>query len=154
MATAVAILPKPTITLFDAEEGLTAFLDTAEMVTPDQEEAFLADFEAALTAAADKRDRVAGRIAKLEAQQEYAAAEIKRLHAFKKSKESEQARLEGYVSYVIRRLGKDGKNKWRKLEGHNRSLVVAASTTSRKHGSRALRMSSHIAAPTWTMARL
>src|SRR5450432_3030823 len=108
MATTIAVLPKPhALTLFDAEEGLTAFLDTAEMVTPDQEKAFLADFQVALTTAADKRDCVAGRIAKLEAQQEYAAAEIKRLQTFKKSKESEQTRLEGYVSYVIRWLGKD-----------------------------------------------
>ena len=53
MATTVAVLPKPhALTLFDAEEGLTAFLDTAELVTPDQEKAFLADFEVALTTAA------------------------------------------------------------------------------------------------------
>jgi hypothetical protein len=124
MATAVAVLSKPTPTLFDVEEGLTAFLDTAEMVTPDQEDTFLADFEAALAAAADKRDRVAGRIARLEAQQGHAAEEIKRLQAFKKSKESEQTRIEGYVSYVIRRLGKDGKDKWRKLEGNTSILFL------------------------------
>src|ERR1700733_1412361 len=34
-------------TLYDAEESLTALLDTAELVTPDQEQAFL-----------DKRDRI------------------------------------------------------------------------------------------------
>src|ERR1019366_3750936 len=36
----------------------------------------------------------------------------------------------------------------------DKSLVVVASTASRNAGSRALRMSSHIAAPMWTMARL
>ena len=111
-------------TLFEIEEGLTAFLDTAEMLTPDQEQAFLAEFQQALTLAADKRDRVAHRLAQLENQQAFAAAEIKRLQAFKKAKESEQARLEGYVSYVIQRLGKDAKDKWRKLEGNSTSMFL------------------------------
>src|ERR1035438_1103687 len=108
MAAAVA-----SITLYDAEESLTALLDTQDLVTPDQEQEFLADFEAALSSASDKRDRVAGRLAKLEAQQAYAAAEIKRLQAFKHSAELAQERLEGYVSYVIQRLGKDAKGKRR-----------------------------------------
>lgn len=120
---AVAIAP---VTLFDAEESLTAFFDTAELVTPDQEQAFLADFETALVAAADKRDRVAGRLAHLEAQQTFAAAEISRLQAFKKAKEAEQARLESYVSYVIQRLGKDAKGKFRKLEGRSSTMFLRA----------------------------
>ena len=111
-------------TLYDVEEGLTAFLDTAELVTPDQETEFLAEFQAALTTAAGKRDRVAHRLVKLENQQAFAAAEIKRLQAFKKAKESEQARLEGYVSYVIQRMGKDAKDKWRKLEGNSTSMFL------------------------------
>jgi hypothetical protein len=114
------------VTLFDAEEGLLAFLDTAELVTSADEAAFLLDFQEALTTAADKRDRVAARIAQLEAQQAFAAAEIKRLQAFKRSKEGEQERLEGYVSYVIQRLGKDAKDKWRKLQGHTSSLFLRA----------------------------
>ena len=124
MATAVVVLPLPAPTLFDVEEGLTAFLDTAELVKPEEVESFLEDFEIALTTATDKRDRVASRIAQLEAQQEYAAAEIKRLQAFKKSKEAEQNRLEGYVSYVIQRLGKEAKGKYRRLEGHTSTLFL------------------------------
>jgi len=121
MAAAVA-----SITLYDAEESLTALLDTQDMVTPDQEQEFLTDFEQALTTASDKRDRVAGRLAKLEAQQAYAAAEIKRLQAFKASAEAQQERLEGYVSYVIQRLGKDAKGKYRKLEGNSSTLFLRA----------------------------
>ena len=30
----------------------------------------------------------------------------------------------GYVSYVIRRLGKDAKDKWRKLEGKSTSMFL------------------------------
>jgi len=114
------------LTLFDAEEGFLAFLDTAEMVTSADEALFLLDFQAALETAADKRDRVAGRLAKLEAQQAFAAAEIKRLQEFKRSAEAQQARLEGYVSYVIQRLGKDAKDKWRKLEGNSTTMSLKA----------------------------
>ena len=117
-------------TLCDAEESLTALLDTAELVTPDQEQAFLADFEAALTTATDKRDRIAHRLARLEAQQAFAAAEIKRLQEFKRSAEAQQERLEGYVSYVIHRLGKDAKGKYRKLEGNTTTMFLRACASS------------------------
>ena len=116
--------------LFDVEESLTALLDTVELVAPDQEQAFLEDFAAALTTATDKRDRVAGKLAKLEAQQAYAAGEIKRLQTFKKSAEAAQERLEGYVTYVIQRLGKDAKGKWRKLEGNTSTLSLRACAAS------------------------
>ncbi len=118
---AVAFAP---VTLFDTEEAIAAFLDTADLVTPEDEQAFLADFETALTTATDKRDRVAGRLAQLEAQQTYAASEISRLQAFKKAKEAEQTRLEGYVAYVIDRLGRDNKGKFRKLEGRTSTMFL------------------------------
>ena len=126
MAAAITVLP----TLYDAEESLTALLDTVELVSPEDEQAFLADFQQALTTATDKRDRVAGRLAKLEAQQAFAAAEIKRLQEFKKSAEAAQERLEGYVSYVIQRLGKDAKGKYRKLEGNSSTMFLRACAAS------------------------
>jgi hypothetical protein len=119
-----AVITPITTTLFDAEESLTALLDSAELVSPEQEAEFLADFEAALTTAADKRDRVAGRLARLEAQQAYAAEEIKRLQTFKASAAAAQARLENYVAYVIERMGKDAKGKYRVLEGNTSKLVL------------------------------
>jgi hypothetical protein len=118
------------VTLFDVEESLTALLDTAEMVTSADEAAFLLDFQEALATATDKRDRVAHRLAKLEAQQAFAAAEIKRLQEFKKSAEGQQARLENYVSYVIQRLGKDAKGKYRKLEGNSSTMFLRACAAS------------------------
>src|ERR1035441_10645152 len=126
------------MTLYDAEESLTAFLDTQDMVTPDQEQAFLADFETALTTASDKRDRVAGRLSKLEAQQAFASAEIARLQAFKKHAEAQQERLEGCVSYVIQRLGKDAKGKWRKLEG--RKIAPGAEPRTLSHAFKARKL--------------
>ena len=120
----IALVPAAPSTLYDIEEHLDALADSVELVTPDQEQQFLADFQAALTSAADKRDRVAHRLARLENQQAFAAAEIKRLQGFKKGHESEQTRLEGYVSYVIQALGKDAKDKYRKLEGNTTVMFL------------------------------
>lgn len=121
---AIALVPPAASTLYDIEEHLDALADSVELVTPDQEQEFLADFQAALTSAAEKRDRVAHRLARLENQQAFAAAEIKRLQGFKKARESEQTRLEGYVSYCIQALGKDAKDKYRKLEGNTTVMFL------------------------------
>lgn len=105
------------LTLYDIEDHLMALTESLETVTPDQEQEFLEDFKAALSGAAEKRDRVAHHLAHLEQQQEFAAKEISRLQKFKKEREAAQARLEGYVSYCIRSQGKDQKGKYKKLEG-------------------------------------
>lgn len=113
-------------TLQAIEEHLSALVDTAELVPIDQEQAFVQELTVALTTAADKRDKVAGFLAHLEAQQAYASAEIARLQAFKRSRELQQTRLEQYIAYVIESLGKDAKGKYRKLEGHTSTLSLRA----------------------------
>jgi hypothetical protein len=60
-------------TLCDIEDQLIALTESMETVTPEQEQGFLEDFSAALTSAAEKRDRVAHHLAHLEQQQEFAA---------------------------------------------------------------------------------
>jgi len=114
----------PTGALFAIEEHLAALENSAELVAPEQEQQFLAEFQTALTTAVDKRDRVAGFLARLEAQQAYAASEISRLQAFKKAREADQARLEGYIAYTIESLGKDDKGKYRRLEGNSSVLFL------------------------------
>ena len=42
----------------------------------------------------------------------------------------QQARLEGYVSYVIQRMGKDAKGKYLKLEGNSSTLFLRACAAS------------------------
>ena len=86
------------LTLYDVEEHLIALKESVETVTPDQEQEFLDDFKAALTSAAEKRDRVAHHLSRLEHPQEFAAKEISRLQKYKKEREAAQSRLEGYVS--------------------------------------------------------
>jgi hypothetical protein len=117
-------------TLYDLEEHLGALTESVETVAPDQEQAFLEDFKAALTSAAEKRDRVAHHLARLEQQQAFAAKEISRLQKFKKEREAAQARLEGYVSYCIRAQGKDKNGKYKKFEGNTTLMFLRACPTS------------------------
>ena len=112
------------MTLYDVEDHLVALTESAEMVTPDQELEYLEDFKAALTSAADKRDRVAHHLAHLEQQQEFAAKEISRLQKFKKEREAAQARLEGYVSYCIQSQGQGTDGKYKKLEGNTTVMFL------------------------------
>jgi len=112
------------LTLYDCEDNVLALAESTETVTPEQQEQFLADFGAALLAAADKRDRVAHYLAHLEMQQAFAAQEIKRLIERKAWYERQQERLEGYVCHVIEAIGLDEKGRYRKLEGNVSTLSV------------------------------
>ena len=114
------------LTLYDIEEHLIALTESVEMVTAEQEQEFLEDFRAALTSAAEKRDRVAHHLAHLEQQQAFAAKEIVRLQKFKKDREAAQARLESYVSYCIEAQGKDSSGKYKKLEGNTTVMFLRA----------------------------
>jgi hypothetical protein len=111
-------------TLCDIEDHLLALTESMETATPGQEQEFLEDFSAALTSAAEKRDRVAHHLAHLEQQQEFAAREISRLQKFRKEREAAQARLEGYVSYCIRTQGKDKAGKYKRLEGNTTVMFL------------------------------
>jgi len=117
---ALAVVPSPAVTaapLYVIEEYLAALVETAELVPEDQERAFQAEFEAALTTAVEKRDRVGQFFAHLEQQIDFAKLEIDRLRQRKASYERAVERLEQYVIATIEHLGKDAKGKHRRLEG-------------------------------------
>jgi Siphovirus Gp157 len=114
------------LTLYYFEDHLAALTESVETVIPEQEQEFLEDFKAALTSAAEKRDRVAHHLAHLEEQQAFAAKEISRLQKFKKEREAAQVRLEGYVAYCIESQGKDKAGKYRKLEGNTTVMFLRA----------------------------
>lgn len=120
---AVAPAPHP-LTLYTIEEQLTAMADTAEMVPEDQEQAFLEEFRAALTAAVDKRDRVGQFLSHLEQQAGFAKAEIARLQERKAFFERAIEKMEGYVINVIESIGPDAKGKYPKLEGHTVTFSI------------------------------
>ena len=115
-APAVEVMPSG-LTLYTLEDQLAALADTAEMVPPDQEQEFLKEFQSALVAAVEKRDRVGQFMAHLEQQVAFAKAEIERLKGRKDFYESVLERMEQYVIRVLTSLGWDARGKPRKLEG-------------------------------------
>ena len=117
---ALAVVPSPAVTaapLYVIEDQLAALIETAELVSPEQEREFRAEFQAALAAAVEKRDRVGQFLTHLEQQIDFAKFEIDRLRQRKATCERALARLEDYVIGTIENLGTDSKGKYRPLEG-------------------------------------
>jgi hypothetical protein len=126
---ALAVVPSPAVTaapLYVIEEHLAALIETAELVTPEQELEFRAEFQTALTAAVEKRDRVGQFLAHLEQQIDFARFEIDRLRQRKATCERALGRLENYVIEAIENLGADGKGKYRRLEGKTTTFSLRA----------------------------
>ena len=117
---ALAVVPSPAVTatpLYAIEDTLAALIETAELVSPEQEREFRTEFQTALNAAVDKRDKVGQFLTHLERQIDYARFEIDRLRQRKAASERALARLEEYVIETIEKLGTDGKGRYRTLEG-------------------------------------
>jgi hypothetical protein len=126
---ALAVVPSPAITaapLYVIEDHLAALIETAELVSPEQESEFRAEFQAALTAAVEKRDRVGQFLAHLEQQIDFARFEIDRLRQRKAAYEQAHSRLENYVIETIESLGTDSKGKFGKLEGKTTTFSLRA----------------------------
>ena len=117
---ALAVVPSPAVTaapLYVIEDHLAALIETAELVSPEQEQEFRTEFQTALTAAVEKRDQVGQFMAHLEQQIAFAGFEIDRLRQRKATCERALARLESYVIETIENLGTDRKGKYRRLKG-------------------------------------
>jgi len=126
---ALAVVASPAATaapLYLIEDQLAALIETAELVSPEQEVEFRAEFQAALTVAVDKRDRVGQFLAHLEQQIDFAKFEIDRLRQRKATCERALARLENYVIETIENLGTDSKGKYRALEGKTTTFSLRA----------------------------
>ena len=125
----LAVVPSPAVTaatLCVVEEYLAALIETAELVSLEQEQEFRAEFQAAMTAAVEKRDRVGQFLAHLEQQIDFAKFEIDRLRQRKTTFERALARLENYVIETIENLGTDSKGKYRALEGKTTTFSLRA----------------------------
>ena len=125
----LAVVPSPAVTaapLYVIEDHLAALIETAELVSPEQEQEFRAEFRAALTAAVEKRDRVGQFLGHLEQQIGFAKFEIDRLKHRKASCERALERLESYVVETIENLGTDSKGKYPRLEGKTTTFSVRA----------------------------
>jgi hypothetical protein len=125
----LAVVPSPAVTaapLYVIEDCLAAMIETAELVSPEQEQAFRAEFQAALSAAVDKRDQVGRFLAHLEQQIGFARLEIDRLRQRKAAFERAFERMEKYVVETIENLGTDGNGKYRRLEGRTTTFSIRA----------------------------
>jgi hypothetical protein len=123
--TGLAVVPARTPTtgaLYAIEESLAALVDTAELVTPEQEAEFQEELRLTLTTAIEKRDRVGSFLAHCESQAALAGAEIKRLQERKKAYQGVVDRLETYIVRIIENLGADERGKYPKLEGRTVSF--------------------------------
>ena len=89
-----------------------------------QEQEFRLEFQSALTAAVEKRDRVGQFMAHLEHQIDFAKFEIDRLRIRKAAFERALARVEIYVIETIENLGVDDKGKYRRLEGKTTTFSI------------------------------
>jgi hypothetical protein len=126
---ALAVVPSPAVTaaaLYVIEDHLAALIETAELVSPEHEQEFRAEFQTSLTAAVDKRDRVGQFLAHLEQQIDFAKFEIDRLRQRKATYERALARLENYLIETIEHLGTDNKGKYRRLEGKTTTFSLRA----------------------------
>ena len=123
----LAVVPSPAVTaapLYVIESCLAALVETAELVSSEQEQEFRAEFQSALVTAVEKRDRVGQFLAHLEQQIEFASFEIDRLKQRKAAFERALARLESYVIETIEKLGTDDKGKYRTLEGRTTTFSL------------------------------
>ena len=112
--------------LYVIEDYLACLIETAELVSPEQEHEFRVEFQNALTAAVEKRDRVGQFLAHLEQQIDFARFEIDRLRQRRATCERALARLEEYVIGTIENLGTDSKGKYRTLEGKTTTFSLRA----------------------------
>ena len=114
---AVESLAQAAFTLDTIEEQLAALVDTLDIVPADQEDELLALIGEALIHAVDKRDSMGRFLAHVDAQIDFADAEIKRLQERKGTFSRILDRTESYIVRILQALGQDAKGKWQKLEG-------------------------------------
>ena len=125
----LAVVPAPLrLTLYELEERLTALADSTELVAIEQEQEFLADFQAALLAAKDKRDPVSQFLAYCESQSALAPS-AERVFQASRLIQRRTTRISSRLSEVLLRRHPQARN-------HRRRADVAAAHRGRSspHG--------------------
>lgn len=120
------------VSLYDVEDTLLAFLETAELV-PADDEAFKKDLMTAVEASKDKRESVGRFILQCEATAGFAAEERKRLADRERVFTNIAKRLRAYVADLIVSLPmvmKGKKASFQKLEGHTLTMAVRSNPAS------------------------
>lgn len=123
MSTAIAPLAP---SLYELEQDLQAFIDTADLVSEESHDEFQREFAEALQRSVEKRDRAGQFLIHCQQQVENCDKEIERLRARKRSFEMAEKRVRSYVQAVIESLGTDAKGRTRKLEGDTVTFALRA----------------------------
>jgi hypothetical protein len=110
-------LPALARPLYDLEVHLAALIDTEDMIPPEQEQEYALELHATLVATQEKRDRVGQFRGHLQAIAAFSKAEVARLQARQRTYERGLEQLDAYITRVIEMLGRDAKDKRKKLEG-------------------------------------
>jgi hypothetical protein len=115
-----------TMPLYAVEEELALFFETAEFVTPEQEEAFIADLGEAMKLAKAKRDRVGAFMSHMDAQREHAEREIERLSERCAVYSAAKERMEAYVVRILETFTRDERGRPPRLEGTTYTFTLRA----------------------------
>lgn len=107
------------ITLWSVEESITALLDTADMVPPEQQEEYQQALAEMVRTGVAKRDSIYRYVADLEMKDAAAKAEIERLAERRQTINRRVESIKGYLLDVMRRNGV------RKLDGTLATFSIA-----------------------------
>ena len=118
------------LTLYEAEDYLASLLETDGAVPEEQREAFELELSHSLSAAQDKREKVARFILQCEAEADFCKAEADRIKARGKSFQNAAARVREYVLGYIMAQGLDAQAKFKKLVGKTTTMSARSNPAS------------------------
>ena len=118
------------LTLYESEGYLAELIDTEGVVTPEMQESFELELRQALSAAQDKRERVAQFILSMESQAQFAKDEAKRIRARGEQFERVAGRVREYVLNYIMSKGLDASARFPKLTGKTVTMSARSNPAS------------------------
>ncbi len=114
------------LTLYQIEDDLVAMLNSVDMVDDPEAKAVVEqEIIAQHLKAVEKRDKVSQFLAHCDNQEEFISKEIERLTELRNHFTATRDRVEDYIVFTIKALGKDDNDKWRKLDGRTCSFSIA-----------------------------
>ena len=112
--------------IYEIETDLQALVDSAETVTPEQEDEYRMALELALCMSVKKRQNVGQFILHCDSHEAACDREIDRLKTLKNQYSAARERIEDFVIRTVLIIGPDDKGKLRALEGETVKLLVKA----------------------------
>lgn len=112
--------------IYEIETDLMAMVDSAETVTPEQEDEYRLALELALRMSVKKRQNVGQFILHCDSHEAACDREIDRLKTLKKQYSSARERIEDFVIRTVLIIGPDDRGKLKALEGETVKLLVKA----------------------------